>query len=56
MEEMATGPGGQARRAGGTRSGSAPRDLRQWIAAVDAIGQLKRITEPVSREIGRAHV
>ena len=28
---------------------SAPNDLRDWIARVDAIGQLKRITSEVSR-------
>ncbi|MGH7325729.1 MAG: UbiD family decarboxylase [Candidatus Rokuibacteriota bacterium] len=30
-------------------AGRAPRDLREWIAAAERIGQLKRITEPVSR-------
>lgn len=27
-----------------------PRDLRDWIARVEAIGQLRRVTEPVSRD------
>jgi UbiD family decarboxylase len=50
MEEMGVGP--MSERAG-ERSpveiGRAPRDLRAWIAAVEHIGQLKHITEPVSR-------
>jgi UbiD family decarboxylase len=37
MDEMVVAPG------------RAPRDLREWIAAAERIGQLKRITAPVSR-------
>ncbi len=40
MAEMAVGPG---------PTGRAPRDLRDWIAAAERLGQLKRITAPVSR-------
>jgi 4-hydroxy-3-polyprenylbenzoate decarboxylase len=50
MEEMAVGP--MSVRAGdrsSAASGRAPRDLRAWIDAVERIGQLKRIAEPVSR-------
>jgi 4-hydroxy-3-polyprenylbenzoate decarboxylase len=50
MEEMAVGP--MSARSGEppqTEAGRAPQDLRDWIAAVERIGQLKRITEPVSR-------
>jgi UbiD family decarboxylase len=50
MEEMGVGP--MSERAGERSTveiGRAPRDLRAWIAAVEHIGQLKRITEPVSR-------
>src|SRR2546426_11617573 len=49
MEEMAVGPVTTRRAAGPTTAALAPRDLREWIAAVDKIGQLKRITEEVSR-------
>ncbi len=28
----------------------APRDLREWLAAVDSIQQVRRITEPVARD------
>jgi 4-hydroxy-3-polyprenylbenzoate decarboxylase len=50
MEEMAIGP--MSARPGDRSPmevGRAPRDLRAWITAVERIGQLKRITEPVSR-------
>jgi UbiD family decarboxylase len=50
MEEMAVGPGhpaGPAPRRGD--GGTAPADLREWMRAVERIGQLRRITAPVSR-------
>ncbi len=51
MEEMAVSPIGAHPAAGFRRQaeGHAPRDLREWITAVDAIGQLRRIGEEVSR-------
>src|SRR5256885_9667158 len=51
MEEMSVAPGapGSAQR-GTSPSGSGPRDLRDWIARVEAIGQLKRISEEVGRD------
>ena len=51
MEEMTAAPSVPA-GAGRTTAASdpgAPRDLRDWIHRVEAIGQLRRITEPVSR-------
>ncbi|MBI4240472.1 MAG: hypothetical protein HY613_02040, partial [Candidatus Rokubacteria bacterium] len=45
MEEMSVGvsvPTGAS--AGHSTQGAAPRDLREWIARVEAIGQLQRIT------------
>src|SRR5439155_14056967 len=59
MEEMSVSPGGPAhgkRPAGpktsdpGDAQSAGPRDLRDWISRVEAIGQLKRITEEVSRD------
>jgi len=44
MEEMSV-----SRSVSATGGGRAPRDLREWIAAVEKIGQLRRITEEVSR-------
>src|SRR5712692_4032286 len=50
MEEMSVGPSVAAGAARTAASGAkAPRDLRDWIHRVEAIGQLRRITEPVSR-------
>ncbi len=50
MEEMAVGPTSKnAPSRLASDGGRAPRDLREWIAAAERIGQLKRITEPVSR-------
>src|SRR5437773_7740486 len=51
MEEMSVAPGapGSAQR-GASAPGSGPRDLRDWIARVEAIGQLKRISEEVGRD------
>ncbi|HEV8640209.1 MAG TPA: UbiD family decarboxylase [Methylomirabilota bacterium] len=49
VEEMAVGPVTSRRGAGQATEARAPRDLREWIAAVDKLGQLKRITEEVSR-------
>src|SRR5712692_6264092 len=49
MEEMSAPTMGVSRPASETGGGRAPRDLRAWITAVEAIGQLKRITEEVSR-------
>jgi UbiD family decarboxylase len=50
MEEMAVGPISlRADERSAMASGRAPRDLRAWIDAVERIGQLKRIAEPVSR-------
>ncbi len=50
MEDMSAGRS-TARRpaAASVRAIEAPRDLRDWIARIEAIGQLRRITEPVSR-------
>src|SRR2546426_7012128 len=39
-----------AAQRGASPQGLGPRDLRDWIARVEAIGQLKRITEEVSRD------
>ena len=33
-------------------TGGAPRDLRDWIARVEAIGQLKHITAPLWNRTG----
>jgi len=50
MEEMAVGPGTATEpRVAAGPGRAAPRDLRDWIAAAERIGLLKRITEPVSR-------
>jgi UbiD family decarboxylase len=51
MDDMSVGPAaGRGTRGGrGSAQGGAPRDLRDWIGRVEAIGQLKRITQPVSR-------
>src|SRR5262249_20334296 len=51
MEEISSGipARGDARTTPSAATGGAPRDLRQWIARVEAIGQLKRISAPVSR-------
>ena len=51
MEEMSVGPSvpAGAGRTTATSGPEAPRDLRDWIHRVEAIGQLRRITEPVSR-------
>jgi UbiD family decarboxylase len=49
MDEMAVGPGAATGPHGAATPGRAPRDLREWIAAAERIGQLKRITAPVSR-------
>jgi UbiD family decarboxylase len=49
MEEMAVGPGPATGPRAVAAAGQAPRDLRAWIAAAERIGQLKRITQPVSR-------
>ncbi len=49
MEEMSVTPApgsGTQRQAG---AGRGPRDLRDWITRVEAIGQLTRVKEPVSR-------
>ncbi|MGH7278627.1 MAG: UbiD family decarboxylase domain-containing protein, partial [Candidatus Rokuibacteriota bacterium] len=47
MEEMAAARQSHPPRAEG--AGHAPRDLRQWLRAVEAIGQLHRITDEVDR-------
>jgi len=48
MEEMSVGmPVSTGVSAASPTHGPAPRDLRQWIARVEAIGQLQRITEEV---------
>jgi 4-hydroxy-3-polyprenylbenzoate decarboxylase len=54
MDDMAvrgTGTAGTRRAEEGPRvpAGRAPRDLRAWIAEVERIGQLRRITAEVSR-------
>ena len=41
-------PAGASRTAAASGH-EAPRDLRDWIHRAEAIGQLRRITEPVSR-------
>ncbi len=50
MNEMSIGPVTQpaADASSGGRKGTAPPDLRAWIAAAEAMGQLTRITEEVS--------
>src|SRR5437867_7703482 len=51
MEEMSVSPGPPvSAKRGVSAPGSGARDLRDWIARVEAIGQLKRITEEVSRD------
>ncbi|MFQ5899381.1 MAG: UbiD family decarboxylase [Candidatus Methylomirabilia bacterium] len=45
MEEMSAGVSVPAR--GGSPQDLAPRDLREWIARVEALGLLRRITEEV---------
>src|SRR5687767_13897706 len=47
MEEISAGIHHPTARGG---SGRAPRDLREWLRAVEAIGQLRRITEEVGRD------
>lgn len=49
MEEMAVGRMSASVPGRPAPGGQAPRDLREWIAAVERVGQLQRITEPVSR-------
>jgi 4-hydroxy-3-polyprenylbenzoate decarboxylase len=50
MDEMVVGVGVSVPRvADDPPGGRGPRDLREWMAAVEAIGQLRRIREPVSR-------
>jgi UbiD family decarboxylase len=51
MEEMSVGPAVGVGAQGVARSSpdGAPRDLRDWIRRIDAIGQLKRVSQPVSR-------
>ena len=48
MEEMSVSPGPPTSSASPPSAG--PRDLRDWIGRVEAIGQLKRITEEVGRD------
>ncbi|MBI2494671.1 MAG: UbiD family decarboxylase [Candidatus Rokubacteria bacterium] len=50
MDEMSSAPSSAAPRRGAPSDPQGPRDLRDWIARVEAIGQLKRISEPVSRD------
>src|SRR3989454_6557488 len=51
MEEMSFSPGAPASaERGASPPSSGPRDLRDWIGRVEAIGQLKRITEEVGRD------
>jgi len=50
MEEMGAGVEAGRRREPRRADGAGPRDLREWIARVEAIGQLTRITEEVSRD------
>lgn len=50
MEEMSVRIGESPAAGGAAAPGrAAPRDLRDWITAVERIGQLKRISEEVSR-------
>jgi 4-hydroxy-3-polyprenylbenzoate decarboxylase len=50
MDDMSVGADVTRRRtAVKPAAPTAPRDLRAWIAAVEAIGQLRRISQPVSR-------
>jgi UbiD family decarboxylase len=49
MDDTAIG-GRDAREGAPADDARAPRDLRAWIAAVERIGQLRRIAEPVSRD------
>src|SRR3989304_3195010 len=51
MEEMSVGvPTPVARTTGVAGNRVAPRDLREWIMAVEPLGQLQRIKEEVERE------
>src|SRR2546426_9743126 len=51
MEEMSVSPETPAAaQRGASPQGLGPRDLRDWIARGEAIGQLKRITEEGSRD------
>src|SRR5436853_7938560 len=50
LEMSATPETPAAAQRGASPQGLGPRDLRDWIARVEAIGQLKRITEEVSRD------
>ena len=51
MEEMSVGvPTRTARTAGVAGNRTAPRDLREWIMAVEPLGQLQRIKEEVERD------
>jgi UbiD family decarboxylase len=50
MEEMSVSVGATTRTPVATPGGTqAPRDLRAWIEAAERIGQLKRVSAPVSR-------
>src|SRR5215831_12174920 len=49
MEEMSINVASPAITSATSNPSSAPRDLRDWIEAIERIGQLKRIKEPVSR-------
>jgi hypothetical protein len=57
MDGMAAGADIHRPRGAEAAPGAAPRDLGEWIAAVEAIGRLHRITEAASRdeEMGRHH-
>src|SRR3989304_4347391 len=51
MEEMSVGvPTPVARTTGVAGNRVAPRDLREWIMAVEPLGQLQRIKEEVERD------
>jgi len=51
MDEMSVGvPTPPARTAGVAGNRTAPRDLREWIMAVEPLGQLHRIKEEVARD------
>jgi 4-hydroxy-3-polyprenylbenzoate decarboxylase len=46
MEHLSAA-GHEGRRASGDAESTAPRDLRDWIERAEAIGQIRRIHEPV---------
>ena len=51
MDDMSVAPTSAARPpTAASRGATGPRDLRDWMTRIEAIGQLKRITAQVTRD------